>query len=307
LTKNEAGPDFAAQLNKLGVGQISKPFRTKDGLGLVKVLSIQPEKVKPYKSVRTKVKQAYERQQLAQLFSEISDKLIDFTYTNPDSLEPAAKELGLKVKTTGLITSVGGKSGITANNKIIKAAFSNDVLEQKYNSNPIEVEAGKLVVLRVGDHIPQSLESLDKVRTGIAAKLKAKETRKKAYELSQQLLLDLKNGKSVSKIVKQHNFVLNTMVNIGRYQYSKKTIQLVDAAFDLNKPTPNKLSAAVVDLHNDYAVLRLTKVYESNSPNETKKEKSFLKTLSRRLGKYNYQLLVDNLMNKAKIKVHEEV
>jgi peptidyl-prolyl cis-trans isomerase D len=307
LTKKEAGVDFAAQLENLSVGQISKPLRTKDGYSLVKVLSIQPEKVKPYKAVAAKVKQTYKHQELARLFAEANDKLVDLTYTNPDSLEPAAKELGLKIQKTNWVTKDGGEKGILANNKIIKAAFSEAVLEQRYNSNPIEIGTGKLLVLRIKDHMPQSLQPLDKVRVIIAKKLKAKEMKNQAHELSQELLAELRKGKALSKIVKQHKFVLNKMVDVSRDRYSKKITKLVEVAFDLNKPSSDEVSAAVVDLGGDYSVLQLTKVHENKSHKETKKGVAFLKSLPNRLGKFDYQLLVDNLMSRAKITVTEEI
>ena len=100
----------------------------------------------PYSSVAKEVKQVYERQQLNQAFSEASDRLTDLVYINPDSLDPAAKELGLKIQETELVTRDGVKNGILLNNKIIKAAFSDPVLKQRYNSNLIEVSSGKVVL-----------------------------------------------------------------------------------------------------------------------------------------------------------------
>lgn len=215
LTKNETGADFAAQLDKLNVGQLSKPFRTKEGYGLVKILAIQPEIVAPYKAVVAKVKQASERQQMAQFFSEANDKLADLTYTNSDSLEPAAKELGLKIQTTDLVTEAGSKSGILANNKILKATFSEPVLKHGYNSNPIEIEHN-LVVLRIKEHIPEAIQPLDKVRVAIAEKLKTQALQKKVHDFSQELLALLQKGMAVAELVKQHDFAWHVVAGADR-------------------------------------------------------------------------------------------
>ena len=153
VMRNEVSPEIAAQLDKLKVDQVSSTYRTKDGYYLLKVLAKQ-ENVTSYEAVAAKVKAAYDHQQVTQAFSEASDRLADLVYTNSDSLEPAAKELGLKLKETGMITRVGNKEGILANPKIVNAAFSDVVLKQRYNSNLIEVAPGKVVVLRIKDYVP---------------------------------------------------------------------------------------------------------------------------------------------------------
>jgi len=300
LTKNETGADFAAQLDKLNVGQLSKPFRTKEGYGLVKVLAIQPEVVAPYKAVVAKVKQASERQQMAQFFSEANDKLADLTYTNSDSLEPAAKELGLKIQTTDFVTEAGSKSGILANNKILKATFSEPVLKHGYNSNPIEIEHN-LVVLRIKEHKPEVIQPLDKVHAAIAEKLKTLALQKKVYDFSQELLAQLQKGEAVAELVKQYDFAWHVVAGADRNQDNKDG-KLIDAAFALAGS-----GATIVDLNGDCAVLQLLKVYDSPSHHESAKEAEALKSLPKQLGQFDYQLLIDNLMSTAKIKINEKV
>jgi peptidyl-prolyl cis-trans isomerase D len=304
LNHNEVGVDLATQLDNLKVGQLTKPFRTKDGYNLVKILAIQPEKVAPYEAVAAKVKQAYERQQRVQILSEANDTLVDLTYTNSDSLEPAAKALGLQIQTTGLVAKSGGESGILANNKVLKAAFSEAVLKHGYNSNSIEIAPGKLLVLRIKDHVPESLQPLDKVRATILEKLKMQEMQKKARDFSQELLKELQQGKTTAQLVKQYGFTWHIVKDIDRNR-DNKDAKLVGAAFDLNKPSANEICATVVDLDNDYAVLQLLKVYDSKSHHKTAKETVFSKELPQKLGQFEYQLFIDNIMHKAKIKINE--
>ena len=309
LTKNEAGTELASQLDKLSVGKITEPFRTRDGYNVGKVLAVQSEVVTPYKNVVAKVKQAYERQQAAQLFAEINDKLIDLAYTNPDSLEPAAKEFGLKIQATALVAREGAKIGVLANNKFVKAAFSEAVLKHGYNSNPLEIEPGKLVVLRIKDHMPETVQPLNQVRSAIIEKLKAQEMQKKASDFSQELLAQLHQGKAAKDLVKKHDLIWYAANDVGYYQQNKgkKDVQLVEAAFSLSRPQGNAVSATVVNLQNGYAVLQLLKVYDTKSHSENAKETDLVKSLPERLGQFDYRVFIHELMSKAKIKVNDEI
>lgn len=306
VNRNEAGTELAAQLDKLKVGQISQPIRSKDGYFVANVLAIQPESVSPYKTVASKVKQAFERQESLQAFSEASDKLTDLTYTNPDSLELAAKELHLKIKTEGPVTSIGSKTGILANNKILSATFGDAVLKQRYNSNPIEIAPGKLIVLRVKEYIPETLEPLAKVQPGIVEKLKNEAMQKKANDLSQELLNNLRKGVSFAELGKQFNLVWHVVNNATRDGYSRVD-QLVEEAFNLVKPNPKEVSASVLKLSNgDYAVLQLLKVSDGKEHKEKMTEIEALKSLPEKMGYFEYQIFIKNLTNKAKIKYYEE-
>ena len=303
LTRSEADPGFAPQLHKLAVGQVSQPFRTQDGYSVGKVLAVQSETAIPYKEVKDKVKKVYEQQQLAQLFAEANDKLINLTYINPDSLEPAARELGLQLNTTGLTTSAGAKSGILANNKVVSIAFSEAVLKHRYNSNPVEISPGKLVVLRIKDHVPETVQPLAQVSKTIKGKLAMRIMRHKASALSQELVAKLRKQSAV-ELARQYNFTWKTMTNV-EYEQQAKDSALVKAAFALDKPIAGKVAATVVDLVDGYAVLQLLKVYDAKTHATTAKEEQFLKALPVRLGRVAYQLLLDGLMNKAEVKIND--
>jgi len=269
--------------------------------------SFQSAKIKPYSSVATKVKQAYERQQLTQAFSEASDRLTDLVYTNPDSLEPAAKELGLKIQATELVTRDGSKNGILLNNKIINAAFSDPVLKQRYNSNLIEVNAGKVVVLRIKDHIPEKVQPLDQVRAVIMQKIWQQLSQKRAADLANELLGAIRSGKTQTQLAIQYGLAWHTTLGAKYGQAGTAAAKLIAAAFGLAKPKSHDISAAVVELNSSYAVLRLDKVYEDKSSKEISKMDNIIKFLPEAFGQYDYQSLMNNLMRQAKIEITDKV
>lgn len=303
VTRNDVPQDLTMQLDKLDVGKVSTPFRTKDGYNLIKVLARQEPKVTPYENVATKVRTAYEHQQLTQAFSEASDKLSDLVYTNSDSLEPAASELGLEIKETGLVTRAGKKEGILANNKITTAAFSDAVLKQRYNSNLIEVASGKMVVLRIKDYVPEKLLPLAQVQNSIVEKLQHEEAQKQASSLADDVLQALNSGKTEAEIAHQYNLIWRKLSGVKSDEINNVPPHLIDAAFSLPRPHAQKISATKINLEKGYAVLRLDRVYDEAAPKNDAEVNNTIKLLPEKFGQYEYQTLIDTLMRQAKIEV----
>src|SRR5699024_888328 len=99
-------PDtFEQALFSLQPGQISQPVRTRFGWHLIQLEAVRPAKVKPFDdpAVQKTLKAQYRQQQAGQRFRDASDRLDKLTFENPDSLQPAARALGLEVETSDWI------------------------------------------------------------------------------------------------------------------------------------------------------------------------------------------------------------
>ena len=133
-------PIFEKTVHGLKVGQISSPVHTLYGMELIKLLEVQPKQIKTFSQVMPQVKKAYVNQQLVSTMANQKEALANLTFENPDSLQPAAKQLHLSIKTTPLVTRRGTKTGITANANIMVTAFSDNVLQQRNNSDVITLK-----------------------------------------------------------------------------------------------------------------------------------------------------------------------
>ncbi|MCP6757078.1 peptidyl-prolyl cis-trans isomerase, partial [Klebsiella pneumoniae] len=75
---------LVATLNKSG--QVSEPFRTNEGLALLKVTGFKEAMAQPYDQVKAKVQDAYSKQQAEEQFGDVREKLASLTYEHPESL-----------------------------------------------------------------------------------------------------------------------------------------------------------------------------------------------------------------------------
>jgi peptidyl-prolyl cis-trans isomerase D len=148
---NKAFDDALFSLKK---GQISQPVLSDEGYHIIWLRDIRSGQAKPFEEVRGQLEQEAVAAEREHKYNEVAGKLADQTYQNPSSLEPASQALGLPIRNTGLFTRDGDKSGIAADPKVAKAAFSDDVLVQGNNSGLIDLGNDHSVVIHVDKHVP---------------------------------------------------------------------------------------------------------------------------------------------------------
>ena len=254
-----------------------------------------------YDAVALKVRQAYIHQELMQKFADLNDKLTDLTYTSSDSLMPAAKALDLDIKETGLVTSSGAKEGVLANPKIIKAAFSEQVLKQGYNSSPIELSSGVVIVLRIKTHIPESPQPFDQVSMTITQKLQKQRAQEKAIALGQEILTDLHHNLTMSALSNKYDLAQHNLSNVGR---DNKNVpkEILQQAFNALPA-----EAQLVKMPNDdVAIFAVTKIMPGAVGANDQVSDALLNETINNIGKSMYSMFVADLMKQAKIKIEND-
>lgn len=155
-----------------------------------------------FAQAKGEIEKSLKQQKLQQLFSDQNQKLSDLTYTNSNTLEPAAKALGLKIQSTDFFTRDGSKSGTTANSQVIAAAFSEDVLKNGNNSNLISIKDGTVIVLRMKNYQPMAVRPLAEVKKQIEQQLRKQAAQNAAYGFGEEILTELQEGTICKMLLK---------------------------------------------------------------------------------------------------------
>ncbi|MGR2679765.1 SurA N-terminal domain-containing protein [Chromobacterium haemolyticum] len=178
-------------------GQISEVIETEFGYHIIKLDEV---KAQDFTEVKAAIAEKLQRQQAGSLFRSQVDKLTELAYQQGDSLKALQEQLKLQPQHSDWLSRGKPAADPLLNSpKVLEAAFSEDVLKKKHNSEPVDIGNNRLLVVRVAEHQPERQQSMDEVRDVIKAELVAKEGAKLAEKKGQALLAELKAGKGDGK------------------------------------------------------------------------------------------------------------
>lgn len=246
----------------LPAGQVSEPVRSPFGLHLIEVTEIRESDRPSLDAVRDQVVQALRRAEAEKLYYDQVERLSDLAYENAGSLDPAAEALGLKPQVTDWLGRDGG-IGLLASPKVIAAAFSEEVLGERRNSDPIELGPEHTVVLRLRAHEPARQRPLDEVRGEVAARLVEEKATAAARARAAELVARARAGESLDALAKEAGSSYERVSRVGR-RGSGAAPAIAQAAFGLPRmPAGAPPAFTSVDIGNgDVAVVGLFGVEE---------------------------------------------
>lgn len=283
------------------VGQISTPVETKHGFEIFKLLDYKPVTTKTLVEMQTTIKEQLVTDMAQTKYAEALEQLSDLSYQTPDSLDPAAEALGLKVQHSQPFARSGGIDELSKNKQIVNAAFSHDVLELGSNSEPVQLDDDSVAVLRVKDHIATKQLSLNEVQEQIKSLLTKKAAEAKAKELGAALLNPVTDKKQLD-LITANKLKWSSVEKASRDSNDKVTTTVNELAFNLLKPE----SRDGVSLENgDYVVVKLKHINDGDLNSLDKEQQdSVIQQIEANYGMMDYDLYVNSLINHAQIVRH---
>ncbi len=168
-------------------GAISEPVRSRFGFHIIRLDDLQPEQVRSFEEAREDVAKAYLKIEAERLFYDYADRLANRAYEDPGSLLPAADALEMEVQTSPWISRINPPESFSSQ-KLLNAAFSEDVLLERNNSELIELGDEHVIVVRVIEHQPAEVKDFAEVEETITRNLRREQAQEMARAAGEALL-----------------------------------------------------------------------------------------------------------------------
>jgi len=287
-------------------GEVSEPVQMPSGFHVIRLDNITPAQVKPFEEVRETVATELRQQKAENRFYEISQTLANLGYEHPDSLEPAAKALNAPIQDSGWFDRKGGE-GIAANPKIVESAFGEDVLKRGVNSEPLELEPGYVVMIRVKGHRDATPRTLDEAREDIIKALRERQAREAIARDAETLKARAAKGEDLSVLAKEFGGEYRNAGLVGR-DASMVDPAVLAVAFRLPQPDVGQVALGSATLVNgDQVVLEVARVAPGQKDGLTEDErKQLARQLAQQTGAVQFDRLLDSLRTKTKVVTYSD-
>jgi len=306
FTRGQMVPEFEQVAFALkNPGEISEPVRTQFGYHLIQLIDHKAAELKPYKEVKDLVMQQLKRERAQEQFAAKGEELAKRSFEETN-LQSIAAQMALKVQETEAFERDERNTvskGLVNHPEVRKIAFSDAILKQGHNSEPIKVSDTVMVVVRLKAHSPAVQETVEQAEKKIRDHLLAEQTKIRIQEKGEAIVKDLQKGEKPEILAKHHQLpwivkkgVLRTPSEIDR--------SIVMSAFQIPFDPDNKQEniRGVVLPSGDYLVLKIEQVipgdWEKLAPDLANEYQKNLVDFS---SQFEYALYATKVLKAAKV------
>ena len=261
ISKGSLPGPFEDAAFAMQAGEVRGPVKSDFGWHVIKVNEVRAGNQQPFETVRAQLQAELEQTEHERAYNELTGKLVDAVYKNPNSLEPAAKALGLVVQSTPAF-SRGGGSGIAADQKVLRAAFSETMIQDGTASDPIELAPNRSVMIRVIEHEPEATLPLASVSDAVVAAIRA-DRQRKAAETAADTLVKAAKVKGLAVAASEAKLATAEMNGIERGS-PMPSPRAVEAFFATPRPGNNLIPVDKVELGGQYLVYAIRAVRDGD-------------------------------------------
>jgi len=254
---------FEDTLFDMTVGDLSEPVKTSFGWHLIRLDEITGGEVKSFDSVKLELQDEIRTELAESKIFDLSESLANLAYEQSNSLSPAAEELGLELKTSDWFDASSGL-GITNEEQIRNAAFSDEVLMQDLNSEAIELSGNRVVFLRVNQQKSSAQKDISEVSDEIDAAIRQDKGRVESQLVGKQVLSALSSGQSLDDIAQDWDVSIVDNGFVGRATRELDN-ELLRLAFAMDKPDSLQRYEGFSHVDGRYSIVELSAIESSDS------------------------------------------
>ena len=254
VNANELPKAFEDAAAALQVGQYSQPINVD---GNYHIVLVQERKAQTLDEVKAQVADLVRKSLLENRYYAIEKQVRDKAFEDSKSLNSAAQVAGVKVQESGYFSRQNVPAELNFPN-VVSAVFESDIANGGANSEPLNVGDYHAIVVRVLEHKPEGVRTLEDAKADIEMFLKRQKAENVLNEKAQQVVKAL--SENAESKVDGINFSSEQSFTLSE----NKDPILTNDVFSIAKPASGKTVYQVA--HNekgDAVIIALNKVEDS--------------------------------------------
>ncbi|WDT84925.1 SurA N-terminal domain-containing protein [Alteromonas sp. 009811495] len=281
------------------VGDVSDVVETEFGFHIIKLTELREAQIKSFDEVADEIRDTLLYDAAMEKYFELQNTMAEIAFEVPDTLEDVANAVDLPVQESVLFSRNTAPVELSSP-AVLDAAFSSQLVDEGLNSDIIELDDENIVVVRVTEHLPQRTQSLDEVREGIEASVKADKAKEAAEAWAFDIAQQVRAGESVDDALAAKSVTWETVQAVPRAGGTLARA-IVDTLFSLALEGEKKVDVATT-VNGDVAVVELEAV-NAAPVLDAELGESLKQRLAQMQGQRVYQQYIEALRAKADVTV----
>ncbi len=279
-------------------GEISGLVQSDFGFHIIKLTAIRQGGARSLDEVKGEIGQELKKQKAVKKFAELAETFSNTVYEQPDSLNPVADALKLKIQSSPWISKKGTDMALLKHPKLLQAVFSEDALKLKRNTEAVEVAPNTLVAARVAEYKAASYKPFEELNTELAKRLLRERGNATAVKQGKDALASLEKGGVVADLK------WGATILISRENASSMG---KDALSQIFRADAGKLPAytGIENPKGGYTLIKVSKVVEPDAIDPAKR-KSYANQLRQAFAQEYSSAYLASLKQKADISIKKE-
>jgi peptidyl-prolyl cis-trans isomerase D len=281
------------------VGDVSDVVETEFGFHIIKLTELREAQIKSFDEVADEIRDTLLYDAAMEKYFELQNTMAEIAFEVPDTLEDVANAVDLPVQESVLFSRNTAPVELSSP-AVLDVAFSSQLVDEGLNSDIIELDDENIVVVRVTEHLPQRTQSLDEVREGIEASVKADKAKEAAEAWAFDIAQQVRAGESVDDALAAKSVTWETAQAVPRAGGTLARA-IVDTLFSLSLEGEKKVDVATT-VNGDVAVVELEAV-NAAPVLDAELGESLKQRLAQMQGQRVYQQYIEALRAKADVTV----
>ena len=288
ISRGFFGDSFDEAAFSLEEGAVSQPVELDSAFHIIQVTDIQGP---TFEEQRDELAREVALREVDDEFNQRVQQLIDESFA-ADDLQSVAESIDLNLNESDWLGRDDEAEGVLSEPGVMSAAFSSDVLEEGYNSEVIELDQDRRMVLRVAEQRDATILSLDDVREEVEMSVAAEQQQQALREEAQSLISQLQSGEQADISWLEAN-------NVSRQADTTVPQAIVQEVFRMPRPDEDESVYRAVELPQGVAIVALDSVTDGEVDEQME---TFVSQMAEQLRAQSIlQGLVDDLRSDADI------